>query len=373
MMKTPNGHEIIQLFEAFSPKSLALDGDPIGLHIGKLNKPVKKVMVTLDVLEDVVDEAIENEVDLIIAHHPPIYRPLKHVHTDKPSGRIVEKCIKHDIAVYAAHTNLDVAIGGVNDLLANALQLENTEVLIPTYEVPLKKLVVFVPEEASDTVRDALGSVGAGFIGNYSHCTFMSPGEGAFMPHEGTNPYIGSEWQLEKVNEVRIETIFPATLQKKVLTAMLKAHPYEEVAYDIYPLENKGETMGLGKIGNLKEEMSLREFSESVKKALDVKGLRVVGNLNDRIKKVAVLGGDGNKYINTAKFKGADVYVTGDIYYHVAHDAMAMGLNIVDPGHNVEKVMKQGVTDYLKKEFDRHKFDVRIFPSAINTDPFMFI
>lgn len=372
-MKIPNGHEVIQLFEAFSPKSFALDGDPIGLHIGNLNKPVKKIMVALDVLEEVVDEAIENKVDLIIAHHPPIFRPLKHIHTDKPQGRIVEKCLKHEIAVYAAHTNLDVAIGGVNDLLASALQLENTEVLIPTYEIPLKKLVVFVPEEAAEELRHALGKAGAGFIGNYSHCTFNSQGMGTFLPHEGTNPYIGSQGQLEKVNEIRIETVFPATLQKKVISAMLKAHPYEEVAFDIYPLENKGETMGLGKIGTLKEEMSLKEFAEFVKKALDVKGVRVVGNLNDRIKKVAVLGGDGNKYINSAKFKGADVYVTGDIYYHVAHDAMMMGLNIVDPGHNVEKVMKQGVTDYLKEEFARHKFTVDIFPSKINTDPFTFL
>jgi dinuclear metal center YbgI/SA1388 family protein len=373
MTKIPNGHEVIQLFEAFSPKSFALEGDKIGLQIGKLNRPVKNIMVALDVLEDVIDEAIENKVDLIIAHHPPIYRPLKNVITDQPSGRIVEKCMKNDIAIYAAHTNLDVAKGGVNDLLAAALQLQNTEVLIPTYEIPLKKLVVFVPEEAAEQVRIALGMAGAGHIGNYSHCAYTSQGVGTFLPHEGANPYIGRIGDLTQVNEIRIESIFPASIQKKVISEMLKAHPYEEVAFDIYPLDNKGETMGLGKIGTLVEELSLKDFAEFVKKVLDVKTVRVVGNVNDRVKKVAVLGGDGNKYINDAKFRGADVYVTGDIYYHVAHDAMMMGLNIVDPGHNVEKVMKKGVTELLKKEFTRHHFDVNIFPSRIHTDPFMFI
>ena len=156
-MKTANGYQIIELFEQFSPKHYAMEGDPIGLHIGSLHKPVSKVMIALDVLEEVVDEAIESGVELIIAHHPLIYRPLKKIDTTTSSGRIVEKLIKYDIAVYAAHTNLDVAKGGVNDLLAAALQLENTEVLVPTYEVVLKKLAVFVPLEAEAQVREALG------------------------------------------------------------------------------------------------------------------------------------------------------------------------------------------------------------------------
>ncbi len=149
---------------------------------------------------------------------------------------------------------------------------------------------------------------------------------------------------------MRIETIIPVSLQRKVIKAMVTAHPYEEVAYDVYPLDNKGETLGLGKIGYLQEEMTLGQFAEHVKQSLDVKGARVVGKLDDKVRKVAVLGGDGNKYINQAKFKGADVYVTGDMYYHVAHDAMMLGLNIVDPGHNVEKVMKQGVQKQLQEK-----------------------
>ncbi|MDQ0218281.1 Nif3-like dinuclear metal center hexameric protein [Peribacillus cavernae] len=372
-MKMTNGAEIISLLESFSPKSYAMDGDPVGLQIGRLNKSVSKVMIALDVLEEVVDEAIEKGVQLIIAHHPLIYRPLKKIATDVPGGRIIEKLIKHDIAVYAAHTNLDVARNGVNDFLAEALELQDTEVLIPTYQPTYKKLVVYVPGDSEQLVRQALGNAGAGHIGNYSHCSFSSEGVGRFLPGENSNPAIGTQGRLESVEEVRIETIFPEEIEKKLLAAMIKAHPYEEPAYDIYRLENKPEPLGLGRIGTLKQEMTLDQFAGHVKDALDVKAVRAVGNLNSRIKKVAVLGGDGNKYFTEAKFKGADVYVTGDMYYHTAHDAMMMGLNIVDPGHNVEKVMKKGVADVLAVLCRDRKFEVEFIISEINTDPFTFI
>ncbi|PHA00997.1 Nif3-like dinuclear metal center hexameric protein [Bacillus pseudomycoides] len=373
MSKTPNGYEIISLFESMYPKHLAMEGDKIGLQIGALNKAVENVLIALDVTEEVVQEAIEKGANLIIAHHPLIFNPLKVIHTEQAYGRIIEMCIKHDIAVYAAHTNVDIAKGGVNDLLADALGLQETEVLVPTYAEEMKKLVVFVPSSHAEVVRQAIGDAGAGHIGNYSYCTFNSEGTGTFLPQEGTNPYIGETGRLEQVEEVRIETIIPASLQRKVMKAMLEAHPYEEMAYDIYPLENKGETLGLGKIGYLPQEMTLQQFAEHVKQSLEVKGARVVGNLHDTVKKVAVLGGDGNKYIKQAKFKGADVYVTGDMYYHVAHDAMMLGLNIVDPGHNVEKVMKKGVQKQLQARVDERKFTTRIHASELHTDPFTFV
>ncbi|MEH7437452.1 Nif3-like dinuclear metal center hexameric protein [Neobacillus drentensis] len=371
-MKNPNGHEIIQLFEQFSPKSLAMEGDKIGLQVGRLNKKVDRVMIALDVLEEVIDEAIEKNVQLIIAHHPIIFRPLKNVLTDTTQGRMVEKLLKHDIAVYAAHTNLDVAKGGVNDLLATALELQEPEVLVPTFDTKLKKLVVFVPASHAEEIRNVLGKAGAGFIGNYSHCTFSTSGTGRFLPGENTNPFVGQPGQLEAVDEIRIETIIPEPLLKKAITAMIKAHPYEEVAYDVYPTENKGEVLGLGRIGKV-SEMTLGEFAEKVKTALDVERVRVVGDLASKVRKVAVLGGDGNKYFMNAKFKGADVYVTGDIYYHTAHDAMMQGLNMIDPGHNVEKVMKKGLTAALQKMCREEGYEVEIFPSEVNTDPFQFI
>jgi len=371
-MKKPNGHEIIQLFEQFSPKGLAMEGDKIGLQIGRLNKRVERVMVALDVLDEVIDEAIEKDVQLIIAHHPIIYRPLKNLLTDTTQGKMIEKLLKHDIAVYAAHTNLDVAKGGVNDLLAEALGLQNAEVLVPTYDTHLKKLVVYVPSSHAEEIRQVLGNVGAGSIGEYSHCSFSANGTGRFLPGEQTSPFIGKPGQLEEVDEVRVETIVPEPILKKTITAMIKAHPYEEVAYDVYPLENKGESLGLGRIG-IVNEMTLAEFANLVKSSLGVSNVRVVGDLTSKVRKVAVLGGDGNKYFMSAKFKGADVYVTGDIYYHTAHDAMMQGLNMIDPGHNVEKVMKSGVTKILQKMCQASGYDVDIFPSEENTDPFQFV
>ncbi|WP_160721741.1 Nif3-like dinuclear metal center hexameric protein [Bacillus sp. USDA818B3_A] len=371
-MKNPNGHEIIQLFEQFSPKNLAMEGDKIGLQIGRLNKKVKRVMIALDVLENVIDEAIEKDVQLIIAHHPIIFRPLKNLLTDTTQGQMIEKLLKHDIAVYAAHTNLDVAKGGVNDLLAEALGLTDAEVLVPTYDTKLKKLVVFVPSSHAEEMRRVLGDAGAGFIGEYSHCSFSASGTGRFLPGENTNPFLGKRGQLEEVEEVRVETIVPEPILKKTITAMIKAHPYEEVAYDVYPLENKGEVLGLGRIGKV-DEMTLAEFAEKVKTALGVSTVRVVGDLNSKVKKAAVLGGDGNKYFMNAKFKGADVYVTGDIYYHTAHDAMMQGLNMIDPGHNVEKVMKKGLTKVLQKMCQESGYEVDILPSEANTEPFQFL
>ncbi|RFU65733.1 Nif3-like dinuclear metal center hexameric protein [Peribacillus glennii] len=372
-MKVPNGAEIIGLFESFSPRGYAMEGDPVGLQIGRLNTPVSKVMIALDVLEEVVDEAIQKGVQLIIAHHPLLYRPVKKIMTDVPAGRIIEKLIKNDIAVYAAHTNLDVAINGVNDLLAEALELENTEVLVPTYHPSYKKLVVYVPKDAEQLVRDTLGNAGAGNIGDYSHCSFTSVGIGRFLPGEDANPTIGTQGKPQDVEEVRIETIFHEEIEKKLLSAMIKSHPYEEPAYDVYRLENKPKPLGLGRIGTLREEMSLEQFAGHVKAALDVNTVRAVGDMNSRIKRVAVLGGDGNKYITQAKFKGADVYVTGDMYYHTAHDAMMLGLNIVDPGHNVEKVMKKGVAAILTSLSNEKNFEVDFIASEVNTDPFKFI
>lgn len=371
--KIPNGNEVIQLFEQFSPKSYALEEDKIGLQIGKLNKPIQHVMITLDVVEEVIDEAIEKKVDLLIAHHPPIFRPLKKLTTDTTYGRMIEKCIKHDIAVYVAHTNLDVALGGVNDLLADALQLHNTEVLIPTYEDKLKKLVVYVPVTHEEQVRKAIGDAGAGHLGNYSHCTFKTIGNGSFLPEEGALPFIGKLGEIEVVEEARIETVIPASIEKKVIQAMFKAHPYEEVAYDIYSLEQQGTQLGLGRIGYLEDELTLKEFAEHVKNSLKVDRVRMVGNEGDIIKKVAVLGGDGNKYIQQAKYKGADVYVTGDLYFHVAHDALMLGLNVIDPGHHVEKVMIDGVVQKLSKMCNEKKLAVNVVGSSIDTNPFQFV
>ncbi|NNV05422.1 Nif3-like dinuclear metal center hexameric protein [Geobacillus sp. C56-T2] len=373
MSRVPYGYEIVQLIEQLAPKQLAMKDDPIGLQIGTLNKPVKKVMVALDVLEEVVAEAANEQVDLIIAHHPPLYRPLKRLLTDDGHGRMIAACLNYGIAVYAAHTNLDVAAGGVNDWLAEALGLHHPTVLVPTYTEPLKKLVVYVPVTHAEAVRKAVGDAGAGHIGRYSHCTFNSRGIGTFLPEEGAQPFIGAQGRLEEVEEVRIETIVPTALEREVVQAMLAVHPYEEVAYDLYPLDNEGRRFGLGRIGRLPQPMTLRALAERVKTVFSVPAVRVVGRLDDVVQTVAVLGGDGNKFVAAAASAGADVYVTGDVYYHTAHDAQALGLRLIDPGHHIENIMKEGVARYLTAELAKRQWDVEVFASRVHTDPFQFV
>lgn len=372
-MKKVNGHEIISLFEQWSPKRFAEDWDPIGLHIGQLNRQVKKVLITLDVNEAVIDEAINTGVNLIIAHHPPIFRPMKHIWTDTPQGRLIEKCIKNDIAVYAAHTNLDVAPGGVNDLLADQLDLQDVQVMEPTLSDPLYKLAVFCPEDHAEDLRAVLAQAGAGAIGDYVGCSFSSTGTGRFTPAEGADPFIGQVGKGEAVSEERIEVILPGPMRAKVLKAMLAGHPYEEPAYDFFVLDQRTEEYGLGRIGKLEKVMSLEEFALSVKKAFDVPAVRVVGDLKKQVRKVAVLGGSGSKYIRAAKRKGADVFVTGDMDFHSAQDAELMDLGIIDPGHHVEKVMIEGVADKMEAMCAAKGYDVQFIRSAIDTEPFRFI
>ncbi|MGP4080388.1 Nif3-like dinuclear metal center hexameric protein [Pseudalkalibacillus sp. R45] len=368
-----HAQEIIQRIDKLAPKWMAMEGDPIGLHVGSLQKRVKKIMVTLDVIEPVIDEAIRENVDLIIAHHPLIFKPLKRIDPDTSYGRTIQKLMKHDITVYAAHTNLDVAKGGVNDLLADAIGMTDTEVLVETLEDKLKKLVVFVPETNLDNVRDALGKAGAGFIGNYSHCTFNTPGKGTFLPQEGTNPHIGEQGKMEFVDEVKIETLYPASIEKEVLAALRKSHPYEEVAYDLLPLENQGESLGIGRIGKPKDSLTVGELAEKLKEIFNLDGVRVVGDLQKQVNKIAVSGGEGNDFISNAMFKGADVFITGDIKYHYAHDAWMEGMAIIDPGHNIEKVMIDGVADILDRWLAEKNLGTEVYRSKEHTDPFKFI
>lgn len=372
-MKVANGHEIIQLFESWSPKSFAFQDDPIGLQIGQLNRRVENVLVTLDVTLEVVQEAIRRNCQLIFAHHPPIYRPLKNLRTDTPSGEMFALCIKHDIAVYVAHTNLDVAPGGVNDLLAEALQLEDIQLLDETYSEALMKLAVYTPSSHANSLRMELAKAGAGEIGSYKSCSFSSIGTGRFKPLEGAKPFIGQKNHLEEVEEEKIEVVFAASLKGKILKAMYTYHPYEEVAFDLWTLDSHTHQHGIGRIGVLEQPLSLDEFAQQVKSNLHVPFVRVVGDSVTPIRKVAVLGGDGNKYIQTAKRAGADVLVTGDLYFHVAQEAELIGLTVIDPGHHVESIMKKGVSEKMNKLCADKKYACTFIPSDISTEPFRHI
>jgi dinuclear metal center YbgI/SA1388 family protein len=367
------GQTVIQLMEELAPKHYAVPDDRIGLQLGSLKKEIRKVLVALDVTDAVVEEAIREQADLIIAHHAIIFRPLAHLQTDTPAGKLYAKLIKNDIAVYIAHTNLDVAEGGINDWMAEALGLQDLRNLEDIHTEKLKKLVVFVPETHHAQVQQAVFTAGAGWIGKYSNCSFNIEGTGTFLPREGSDPYIGEQGKLEKVAEIRLETVVPESVEKRVVQAMLKAHPYEEVAYDLYPMDLKGRTFGLGRVGKLPEAVTLSELAESVKQAFQVPMLRMVGDPGRQVRKVAVLGGAGDRYVRHALFAGADVLVTGDMGYHSAHDALAAGLSILDPGHNVEKIMKPKVAEYLNKRLQDKGYATTAVASSMDTEVFRFL
>lgn len=368
MMNNLTHSNVFRWMEQWAPQSLAYDWDPVGLQVGSYKELVKNILVTLDVDLRVVKEAIGKNVNLIIAHHPLMFNAIQSINTDQTQGKILQKLLANDITVYAAHTNLDIAEGGVNDVLADLLELENKRPLADIQEEALYKIVVFVPESHVEKVRHALSSGGAGHIGNYSHCTFQTKGEGTFKPLEGTNPFIGTQGKIEYVPEYKIESIVPKHKLDQAIQKMISAHPYEEVAYDIYPLDNKGKKHGLGRIGHLKESMSLEQLIKTVKEAYQLDTLRFTGDLQQTINRVAVVGGSGQKYIQIAKQKDADVLITGDVTYHQAQIADEIGIAIIDAGHYIERLALKSIQQYLQKKIAGHLIQVHV--SKVNTNPF---
>jgi dinuclear metal center YbgI/SA1388 family protein len=368
------GH-IIRALEEFAPPYLAFPDDRIGLQVGAPSQPVSRVLVTLDVTKDVVDEAVGQKADMIISHHAVIFRPLKAMRADLPASRDIFALVRNGISVYTAHTNLDVAYGGVNDVLADRLQLRESQVLSRLQTESLRKLVVFVPVSHHEHVLRAVCEAGAGHIGNYSFCTFNTPGTGTFRPEEGAQPYIGNVGQIEQVEEIRLETVVPERLLPAVIENMLAAHPYEEVAYDVYPLEIMGKEYGIGRIGSLPETMPLEEFARFVKERLAVRGVRYCGSSDRIVKRVAVLGGAGVSWVREAGEKGADVLVTGDVKHHEALDALASGLAVIDAGHyGTEKWVVEALAAALESRLNDMGLDgVMILRSGVDTDPFVFV
>lgn len=362
---------MIQLVEELAPKNLAESGDNVGLQVGDPAAQVRGVLVALDLDDDVLAEATDRGADLVIVHHPLIYRPVSSIRMDMPVGRRIAGALRRGINVYAAHTNLDIAAGGVNDILAGRLGLEDVEILGPTGEEKYLKIVVFVPRGHEDAVRNALSAAGAGWIGNYSHCTFQAAGTGTFLAHEGADPFLGQVGKLEKAEEFRLETIVPERLARKAVAAMIRAHPYEEVAYDLYPLANEGQPYGLGRLGRLAAPQVLAEFARTVSDSLGAVSLRVAGDGRKVISKVAVCGGAGADLIARAVFRGADVLVTGDVKYHQVRDALDAGLAVVDAGHFATEIpIVPALAGWLTRRFAEAKVDLPVWAATSGSDPF---
>jgi len=326
--------DVKRVMDAWAPPAWAAPWDRVGLQAGRPDQEVAGVAVCLSVTPAVVAGARAAGADMIVAHHPLIWDPIRALRTDDPQVRMCLDIAAGGMACLVAHTNLDAAPGGVNDALAAALGLENTKPLFAADEARQVKLVVFVPESHLARVRDAVGAAGAGVIGGYTHCSFSTAGTGTFLPGPGTKPFSGETGKVSEEAERRFETLVSKPRLGAVLRAMFQAHPYEEIAYDVIPLENTDSSVGLGRVGELPETVDGAAFVEHVRKCLAPAPLRAVfPGTGRRVRRVAVLGGSGGDQIARMP-SDVDAYVTGDVKYHDALSAQARSLLVVDAGHH---------------------------------------
>jgi dinuclear metal center YbgI/SA1388 family protein len=357
-------NELIKLLEATAPPALQEDYDNAGLITGNAQWDCKGAIIALDVTEEVVKEAIEKKCNLIIAHHPIIFKGLKKITGCNYVEQTIITAIKNDIAIYAIHTNLDNIINGVNGRIADMLGLVNRSILAPKQKL-LEKMAVFVPASNKEKLLEALFAAGAGNIGNYSECSFSVEGVGSFRPGPDTDPYVGEIGKRHLEPEVKIEVIFPVWMKKQVVAAMMAAHPYEEVAYDIYTLENQYQETGSGLLGELEEAIPEREILEKLQTIFKIPVIKHTKLLGKPIKTIALCGGAGSFLTSNAIAVGADMYITGDIKYHEFFDAEEK-LVLADIGHfESEQFTIDLLFDLLSIKFP----NFAVLKTGVNTNP----
>ncbi len=356
--------QIINHLETFAPLSLQETYDNAGLITGDKNLECTGLICTLDATEEVVLEAISKKCNLIIAHHPIIFKGLKRINGNDYVEKTIITAIKNDIAIYAIHTNLDNVINGVSGRMASLIGLKNVSILLPQKQV-IKKLTTFVPVNKAEELRNAIFQAGAGHIGNYSHCSFNTDGVGTFRAGPGATPFIGEMGNTHFEKETRVEAIFPSYLEKEIINALKTAHPYEEVAYDIVNLTNEHQGIGSGAIGHFDEPMDELSFLELIKNKFNLKLIRHTRLLNKMVKTVALCGGAGSFLIGRALAKSADFYLSADIKYHEFFDANDR-MVIADIGHFESE---QFTIDQLY-EILQHKFPTfAILKTEVKTNP----
>ena len=356
--------DIISYLASIAPPEFQESYDNSGLIVGNPSQEVTGVLVTLDCIEEIIDEAIAQNINLVVAHHPIVFSGIKKLNGKNYVERTVIKAVKHDIAIYAIHTNLDNVIHGVNHKISSKLGLENVKILSPKKNT-LLKLTTFVPNEHKNDVLAALSEAGAGNIGNYEECSFQLEGQGTFKPNAKANPHIGEQGKLEHVAETRIEVILPFHLKGRVLNAMRQAHPYEEVAYYLNQLDNTNQEVGSGMVGKLPEALSLTEFLDYLKTRMELSCIRHTKLLDKKIQKVALCGGAGSFLLRAAKSAKADVFITGDFKYHEFFDAEDQ-IIIADIGHfESEKFTRELLYDLLVEAFPKVKTTI----SKVDTNP----
>jgi len=356
--------EITNFLEALAPLSYQEDYDNAGLIVGHPDDEINGALVTLDCTEQIIDEAIAKNCNLIIAHHPIVFKGLKKLNGKNYVERTVLKAIKNNIALYAIHTNLDSMNNGVNAEICKRLGVSNPKILVPKAGI-LKKLVTFCEQKDAEKLREVLFDAGAGNISNYSDCSFNIEGAGTFKGNEHSNPTLGKVCIREYADETRIEVIFKTQDERKILTALFQNHPYEEVAYDIYALENKLQSVGSGMVGELDEVLAGEDFLRLVKNNMQAKVLRHTQILAKGVKKVAVCGGSGSFLLKNAIAAGADAFVTADFKYHEFFDAEDK-IMIVDLGHfESEQFTSNLLIDNIQEKFPN--FAIRL--TEHNTNP----
>ncbi|MCL4693758.1 MAG: Nif3-like dinuclear metal center hexameric protein [Candidatus Hydrogenedentes bacterium] len=347
--------EVCDAVERLAPPGYAYSWDRVGLSCGSPQQSVKGAVVALTVTREVLNTALRSKANLIVSHHPLIWEPLRTLRTDDSHTALCLDIAQAGIACFAAHTNLDVVPGGVNTVLAERLGLTDLTPLVAVPQAEQIKLVCFVPESHLADVRDAVCNAGAGVIGEYTHCSFSAPGVGTFLPGEKARPFSGLKHTVNEEPERRFEVLVPKARLGAVLAALTKAHPYEEPAYDVVPLDGTDRSISLGLQGMLRRELTLNRFASHVRQTLDVSHVRVVGEGNRRIRRVGVLGGAGGSEVGSIPTE-VDVVVTGDVDYHDALNAQDRNLCVVDAGHvGTEKWIVPALVRFLEAEFPKLK------------------
>ena len=356
-------NEIAKVLEELAPLAHAEDFDNVGLLVGDPNMKVQGLLVTLDTLENVVDEAIEKKCNLIVSFHPIIFKGLKKLTGSNYVERVVIKAIANNNAIYSMHTALDNSKMGVNAKICEVLGLKNPEILIPRSN-SIKKLTTYAPIADAENIKLALFKAGAGNLGKYSNCSYSLNGIGSFKAENGANPAVGKVGEIHSEKETQINVIFSFEKEKSILKALFNAHPYEEVAYEVLTLENTNQDLGMGMIGELDTEMDEKQFLLFTKERMNASIVRHSKLLGNKVKKVAVLGGSGAFAIGAAKKAGADIYVTADLKYHDFYQAENQ-LVVADIGHfETEQFTKDLLVDYLTKKIPN--FAVSLSESITN-------
>lgn len=364
--------DVEHIVEQWAPKWAAWDHDNVGLQLGSRSQRVSKILVALELTDQVVSEAIRKKIDLILTHHPPLFRPPSSITDSDHTGKNILALANRGIAVYSAHTNLDFTTDGVSFVLAKKLGLQNVRFLSPLEE-KLAKIVVFVPSSHIERVAKEMSEAGAGIIGNYDSCSFRVSGTGMFRGNDNSNPSRGKKESVERVDEERLEMIAPRAQVDSIVLAMKKIHPYEEVAYDTYPVTTKSANFGMGAIGILRKKITLGSFLQTTKRVLRAESLRYTGNLQHTVKTIAVCGGSGSDLLQTALNARADVFVTADVRYHTFHSATGR-IVLVDAGH---WETEHGILEPLRRRLidgaQQSKNKVSVSLTRISTNPVHYL